>query len=212
MFGGATYTAENSAVFGFIRARRVADLVDGTRQTLLGSEVKTYGFDANCSGAGTSPAGMTPTTIPAPAGTPAVVAALAPSCSLSAVAHSRLTYGSARFGGVTTSVPPNTPTMVLNGTAGTVDTDLMTVEETKNGPTFAVVTARNYHRGGVNALLADGSVRFAKSTISGLVWRALGTVAGGEVVSADSSERAGACIRRRSSGEHPPRGNMSPRS
>src|SRR4051794_33392363 len=87
---------------------------------------------------------------------------------------------------MTTSVPPNTATMVPNGATGPVDTDLMTVEETKNGPTFAVVTARSYHPGGVNALLAGGSVRSIKSSINGLVWRALGTVGGGEVISAGS--------------------------
>jgi hypothetical protein len=38
----------------------------------------------------------------------------------------------------------------------------------------------------VNALLGDGSVRFVKTTINGVSWRALGTVGGGEVVSADA--------------------------
>ena len=43
------------------------------------------------------------------------------------------------------------------------------------------VTARSYHPGGVNALLGDGSVRFVKDR-DGQTWRALGTVAGGEVI------------------------------
>jgi hypothetical protein len=38
----------------------------------------------------------------------------------------------------------------------------------------------------VNVLLGDGSVRFVKSTIAGNTWRALGTVAGGELIGADS--------------------------
>jgi len=38
----------------------------------------------------------------------------------------------------------------------------------------------------VNVLFGDGSVRFIKSTINGATWRALGTVAGTEVVSSDS--------------------------
>jgi hypothetical protein len=37
----------------------------------------------------------------------------------------------------------------------------------------------------VNTLFGDGSVKFIKSTVEGMVWRALGTVAGGEVVSSD---------------------------
>jgi prepilin-type processing-associated H-X9-DG protein len=52
-------------------------------------------------------------------------------------------------------------------------------------PTFAAINARSYHPGGVNALLGDGSVRFVKSTVNGLTWRALGTVTGGEVVPGD---------------------------
>ena len=36
------------------------------------------------------------------------------------------------------------------------------------------------------ALMMDGSVRFTKSSVDGLVWRALGTRAGGEVISADA--------------------------
>ena len=46
--------------------------------------------------------------------------------------------------------------------------------------------ARSYHPGGVNALLADGSVRFFKNSISMPIWQALSTTQGGEVLSSDS--------------------------
>ena len=46
--------------------------------------------------------------------------------------------------------------------------------------------ARSYHSGGVNTLLADGSVRFCKNSISVNTWRALASTRGGEVVSSDS--------------------------
>ncbi|WZO99279.1 DUF1559 domain-containing protein [Isosphaeraceae bacterium EP7] len=42
------------------------------------------------------------------------------------------------------------------------------------------------HPGGVNTLMGDGSVRFVKDTVNLAAWRALGTIAGGEVISADS--------------------------
>jgi prepilin-type N-terminal cleavage/methylation domain-containing protein/prepilin-type processing-associated H-X9-DG protein len=42
------------------------------------------------------------------------------------------------------------------------------------------------HPGGVNTLMGDGSVKFVKDAISLPTWRALGTRAGGEIVSADS--------------------------
>jgi len=50
----------------------------------------------------------------------------------------------------------------------------------------AVMPASSRHPGGVNMALGDGSVRFIKNTINVATWRALGTRAGGEVISADS--------------------------
>ena len=46
--------------------------------------------------------------------------------------------------------------------------------------------ARSYHAGGVNAALADGSVRFFTDGISSGTWRALGTMSNGEVPGSDS--------------------------
>ncbi|AMV36273.1 DUF1559 domain-containing protein [Planctomyces sp. SH-PL62] len=46
--------------------------------------------------------------------------------------------------------------------------------------------ASSTHAGGVNVLLCDGSVRFIKNAISRDVWRALGTRAGGEIISSDA--------------------------
>jgi len=57
-----------------------------------------------------------------------------------------------------------------NGTGGGTDT----------------AASRSRHPGGVNILMGDGSVRFAKNTVNVFVWRALGSIAGGEVISADA--------------------------
>jgi prepilin-type processing-associated H-X9-DG protein len=46
--------------------------------------------------------------------------------------------------------------------------------------------ASSYHPGGVNILMTDGSVKFIKDAVNQKTWWALGTRAGGEVVSADS--------------------------
>jgi prepilin-type processing-associated H-X9-DG protein len=46
--------------------------------------------------------------------------------------------------------------------------------------------ARSYHPGGVNVVFCDGSVHFAKNSVSPATWYALGTRAGGEVISSDS--------------------------
>ncbi|MFV1965066.1 MAG: DUF1559 domain-containing protein [Pirellulaceae bacterium] len=42
------------------------------------------------------------------------------------------------------------------------------------------MTANSHHPGGVNLLLADGSVRFVSETVDPAVWRALATIAGTE--------------------------------
>ena len=46
--------------------------------------------------------------------------------------------------------------------------------------------AQSNHPGGVNMLMADGSVRFVKDSINQFTWFALGTRASGEVISSDS--------------------------
>jgi prepilin-type N-terminal cleavage/methylation domain-containing protein/prepilin-type processing-associated H-X9-DG protein len=57
----------------------------------------------------------------------------------------------------------------------------------RNASSRAVLSnADSYHSGGVNALLADGSVRFIKDTINQRVWWSLGTRQGNEVILADS--------------------------
>ena len=49
-------------------------------------------------------------------------------------------------------------------------------QRTVNG--LGVFTARSYHPGGVNCAMADGSVRWASSTIEPRVWQDMGTIAG----------------------------------
>ncbi|MBX6316549.1 MAG: DUF1559 domain-containing protein [Isosphaeraceae bacterium] len=50
----------------------------------------------------------------------------------------------------------------------------------------ALSNADSYHPGGINVLMADGSVKFIKDAINQRTWWALGTRAGNEVVSSDS--------------------------
>jgi len=49
-----------------------------------------------------------------------------------------------------------------------------------------IQNATSYHSGGVNVAMADGSVKFVKDSISYPTWWAIGTRANGEVVSADA--------------------------
>jgi prepilin-type N-terminal cleavage/methylation domain-containing protein len=47
---------------------------------------------------------------------------------------------------------------------------------------WGIATARGWHHGGVNAVMADGSGRFVNDRIPRSVWRALGSRNGGELV------------------------------
>jgi len=49
-----------------------------------------------------------------------------------------------------------------------------------------MIGASSLHPGGVNVLLMDGSVKFIKNSISLNTWLAIGSMDGGETVSADS--------------------------
>jgi prepilin-type N-terminal cleavage/methylation domain-containing protein/prepilin-type processing-associated H-X9-DG protein len=55
-----------------------------------------------------------------------------------------------------------------------------------NSDSSHIVPASSMHPGGVNVLMADGSVRFIKDSINLQTWWALGTKGGGEVLSSDS--------------------------
>ena len=50
---------------------------------------------------------------------------------------------------------------------------------------FSNAAARSKHPGGVNVLLGDGSVKFIKNSIAPTTWVAMGSISGGEVISAD---------------------------
>ncbi|WP_422923024.1 DUF1559 domain-containing protein [Singulisphaera sp. PoT] len=53
-------------------------------------------------------------------------------------------------------------------------------------PSRIMTVANSRHSGGVNVGLADGSVRFIKSSVNIASWRALGSRNGGEVLSSDA--------------------------
>jgi prepilin-type N-terminal cleavage/methylation domain-containing protein/prepilin-type processing-associated H-X9-DG protein len=76
--------------------------------------------------------------------------------------------GRLHFSGFNTQLPPNSPSCI-------VETD---DRDNRNG----VYSATSRHTGGVQVLMADGTVKFVSENIDLGTWRALGTRAGGETV------------------------------
>jgi prepilin-type N-terminal cleavage/methylation domain-containing protein len=172
--------------FGPNQRCRPADFRDGLSNTLALAEVKSY----------TPRLSGTPTTVtfavpPPPPSTPTAVTA-SPSFGLAGVSlatfdptkftHVEWVDGKVHETGFTTAFPPNTVVAYPSGGAS-YDVDFVSATETNPGDTYAAVTSRSYHAGGVTVLLMDGSVRFVTDGIALATWRALGTRAGGEVAS-----------------------------
>jgi prepilin-type N-terminal cleavage/methylation domain-containing protein/prepilin-type processing-associated H-X9-DG protein len=100
--------------------------------------------------------------------------------------HTEWVNGEVLQTGATTAFPPNT--VVPYTTGGQIYDIDFTCQRLGNSTTirtYLVVTSRSYHPGGANALLMDGSVRFVRNSISQASWRAMGTRAGGEIISGD---------------------------
>jgi hypothetical protein len=160
---------------------RPQNFSDGMSNTLAFSEVKAYTSQLTKGGnpnVATAALPASPTALVAlggtvKVGTPGVGGG-----------HTEWVDGKILETGFTTLFPPNTRIAYVSG-ADSYDVDFITANEgnTTNQFAYAAVTARSYHADGVNALRMDGSVKFQSNTIRPEVWRALGTRAGGEVVS-----------------------------
>jgi prepilin-type N-terminal cleavage/methylation domain-containing protein/prepilin-type processing-associated H-X9-DG protein len=197
----------NRSIFGPNFARRIAMVTDGTSNTLMASE--GYIGHAQMRSCGNTPAFPSDpvtntysfTNIPAPGA--ASIAALnyqINNCGTKTgkvkaggpIGHTRWANGGVYYSGFTTANTPNSNVSTASravgfSNAGKVQAmDWDWVDENDGGPTFMSLSASSYHPGGVNALFADGSVHYVKNSISGVTWYALGTIAGGEVVSSDS--------------------------
>ena len=179
VFGGGG-SPPNRSAFAVNVARNLAAFSDGLSNTLLSAEVKAnQPLYKSCP----TPPGISPANYPDTASSPAFILQNYANGCKADVGHVKWSIGSACYDGFTTALPPNFK-MIVGATQ--LDIDYDTNDENNGGPTYAAITSRSHHAGGVNALFGDGGVRFIKTTIAGSTWRSLGSIAGGEVISADS--------------------------
>jgi hypothetical protein len=149
----------------------LASTIDGLSNTLCFSECKAYNaYYRNAGNASlTQP-------MPLPAGV----------CSLGGEfktnsGHTEWVDGRAHQTGFTTTFAPNTKVICnVGGTNYDVDWNNQQEGKSTTVPTFAAVTSRSFHPGGVMTVFMDGSVHFVPQTIDLTIWQALSTRDGGE--------------------------------
>ncbi len=157
----------------------MSKIKDGTSSTLCAAEVKAFtSYIRNTVDPGSTPPNS-------PSAFQGLAGQLKLGTSLNQnTGHTEWPDARVHHSGITTTFPPNTFVPYdYDGT--TYDIDFNSIQEGKSltQPTYAAVTVRSYHAGGlVNAVMLDGSVHSIKDTIQMSVWRALGTTNGDELV------------------------------
>jgi len=158
---------------------RLSRITDGTSKTLMVSEVKAWTAYKRNGGPGD-------TEIPADVSQASSV--VASGAQFKNTGHTEWPDGRVHHTGFTATLPPNTRVPFEND-GETFDGDYNSWQEGKlNGgsagpPSYAIITSRSHHPGGVNSAMMDGSVRFVTDDVTIAVWRAMATRGGGEVVS-----------------------------
>src|SRR5687768_4163025 len=173
---------KNDHPFGVNYGARFGHITDGLSKTILFAENKVrQPFIRGCTGMIYQPNSATPE--PSIDASPADVLFYF-NCAGGSIRtehnHTEWNTGEVHHSGFTFAWPPNT---ISPGAAEGItvpDTDLVAVRELDGGPTYAAVTSRSYHPGGVNIGLGDGSVQFISNSIDRRVWRAMSTMSGGE--------------------------------
>jgi prepilin-type processing-associated H-X9-DG protein len=169
-----------NGAFAVNQSFRPADITDGLSNTIGMTEVKAHQAILHDGGS--------PDTfgVPPPS-TPAQCLAFGGPFDPE-LAHTQWVNGMLTQTGMTTTFTPNTAMLYPNPDgSGMVDVDFMSsrLGVSTTLLSYGAVNARSYHIGGVNVLFMDGSVRFAHNSVDLTTWRALGSRAGGEVVSPD---------------------------
>jgi prepilin-type N-terminal cleavage/methylation domain-containing protein/prepilin-type processing-associated H-X9-DG protein len=149
---------------------------DGTSKTMMVAEVKAWTHY-------TRNGGPSSTTIPDTAEAASLIVASGP--DYKNTGHTEWPDGRVHHTGFTATMTPNTFVKYVRGSE-TLNADYNSWQEGKDwpagNPTYAIITSRSYHPGGVNVAMVDGSVQSVRDEIDLLVWRAMATRAGSETI------------------------------
>ncbi|MGL4513037.1 MAG: DUF1559 domain-containing protein [Lacipirellulaceae bacterium] len=155
---------------------KLARITDGTSQTLLLAEVKAWQHYRR---------NAPPSATGAPNTAEEAAQRVPTSAEYKDTGHTEWPDGRVHHTGFTTTMTPNTRVPVVKD-GQPLDHDFNSWQEGRSsgGPdvTYAMITSRSTHAGGVNSARLDGSVHFVGDGIALAAWRALGTRGNGDVV------------------------------
>ncbi len=159
-----------TGAFGPNSRTSTRDFTDGTSNTLAFAEMKAFQPYLRVTAAGTPAQPTDPLSLAGLGGT------------LRTTGHTEWVEGRAPQHAITTTFAPNTNCPFTDST-GAYDIDFFQNSEGSSATdsTYASLTSRSHHEGIVHVLLTDGSVRAVSENLSLVVWKAIGTRAGGEV-------------------------------
>ena len=151
----------------------IGSISDGTSNTMLYGEVKAY--TPYLRNAGIEGDIAMPTD-------PAEISGLGGEFKTNS-GHTEWVDGRAHQASFTATFAPNTVVLHVDGSEE-YDVDWNNQQEgrSRTARTYAAVTARSFHNGGVNVCRADGSTDFRSDDVNLVTWQAFSTRAGGEVL------------------------------
>ncbi len=170
--------ASNRSTQGALAVNRrisIGAITDGTSNTMLFGEVKAY--TPYFRNAGQTGEIAMPTT-------PAEVVAMGGDFKTN-TGHTEWVDGRCHQASFTATFPPNTKVLYTDSGSGQeVDVDWTNQQEglSTTARTYAAVTARSFHSGGVNVCRIDGSTGFRSDDVNRVTWQAFATRSGGEVL------------------------------
>jgi len=174
VFDPATKKGGDGAFYpnSFLKTSRFED---GTSKTLLTAEVKAWTHYTR---------NGQPSTTAIPNTVAEASAIVASGAEYKNTSHTEWPDGRVHHTGFTATMAPNTFVPYTKGSE-VLDADFNSWQEGKDGingkPTYAIVTSRSYHSGGVvNVAMVDGSIHPVSGSVDLAVWRAAATRGGGE--------------------------------
>ena len=156
------------------RGNPIGSFTDGTSNTLFFSEVKAYTpYFRNAAMSGQLAMPTDPESVSGMGGD-----------LRETTGHTEWVDGRSHQTAFTATFTPNTVVPFLGSSGQELDVDWTNQQEgnSSTARTYAAVTARSFHSGGVNAVRADGSTSFESDNLSLQVWQSLATRNGGEVI------------------------------